>query len=335
MMLIEALLTFVISLVLVWCVRYFAPYIGLLDIPNERSSHNRIVSRGGGLGFTAAVFLLLPLFHFELAVSYLWTLLAILLVLVVGFLDDHKDTSPHTKFVVIMLATVFLYFDDIVIRDLGTFFGWHIHLGWLALPFTLLAVVGFTNAMNLIDGLDGLASGISLVIFVALFTVGYMHDDILIQVLSLGFIAALLGFLVFNWHPASIFMGDSGSLVLGFVIALLAIKSLDYLPAVSILFLAAVPNMDVLIVLVRRKLHGRSVFRADKCHLHHILHHFFEKQTKKTVFFLIILQMIYSMTALQLDKNIDEGWLLILFILNGVMLYLGLSEMIKRQKREC
>jgi len=334
-MLIEALLTFGISLLLVWNVRYFAPKIGLLDIPNERSSHSRVMPRGGGLGFTLAVLIVFPLFHIELFQEYFWVLLAILLVLIVGFLDDHKDTSPNTKFIVIMLATVLLYFDDIVIRDLGTFFGWHFYLGWLALPFTLLAVVGFTNALNLIDGLDGLAAGISLVIFGALFTIGYLNNDMFIQVLSLGFIVALLAFLVFNWHPASIFMGDSGSLVLGFVIALLAIKALAYIPAVSILFLAAVPNMDVLIVLVRRKLHGRPVFTADKCHVHHIVHQFFENNTQKTVLFLIILQAIYSMTALQLDKNTDEGLLLILFILNIIILYVGLAEVIKRQKREC
>jgi len=334
-MLSEILVTFGISFLLIWGVRHFASVIGLVDIPNQRSSHDRVMPRGGGLGFTLAVLTVFPLFHFDLAREHIWIFLAIFFVLMIGFLDDHKNTSPNTKFIVIALATLFLYQDGIVIDDVGTFFGWHIQLGWLALPFTILAVVGFTNALNLIDGLDGLAAGISLVIFGSLFVVGYIHHDMFIQTFSLGFIVSLLAFLIFNWNPASIFMGDSGSLVLGFVISLLAIKALTYLPAVSILFLAAIPNMDLLIVFFRRKLHGRPVFSADKCHFHHILHVFFEEHTKKSVLFLIILQIIYSMTALQLDKHIDEGWLLLLFVLNVVMLYLGLGEMIKRQGRDC
>ncbi len=331
----EFLATFALSVVFICLVRRIAPKVGLLDIPNDRSSHTRIVPRGAGLGFVTAVLLSLVLFAPLLVHDYSWTFTAIVLVLIVGFLDDHKDTSPNTKFKVIIFATLLVYFDGIVINDIGTYFGCKVSLGWLAVPFTMLAVVGFSNALNLIDGLDGLAGGVSVVIFASLFSVGYLHHDTFIMTLSSFFISVLLAFLFFNWNPASIFMGDSGSLVLGFVIAILSIKALAYLPAVSILFLAAVPNMDVLIVLFRRKLHGRPVFCADKCHLHHILHQFFEFNTKRTVFYLIILQAIYSMTALQLDKQTDEGWILILFILNVIMLYLVLAEMIRRQKRDC
>ncbi|BAF72506.1 MraY family glycosyltransferase [Sulfurovum sp. NBC37-1] len=334
-MTVEFLLIFFVSVLFVWGMKHYSPRIGLVDIPNIRSSHNDVIPRGGGVGFTMAVWLLLPFICFSVVTEYFWTFIAIFLVLIVGFLDDHRDTSPNTKFIVIILATILIYFDNIVIDDIGVFFGWHLQLGWLALPFTALAVVGFTNALNLIDGLDGLAAGISIVIFTSLFSVGYMHDDTFITCISLAFIAALSAFLLFNWNPASIFMGDSGSLVLGFVIAVLSVKALAYIPAVSILFLAAIPNMDVMIILVRRKMHGHSAFAADKCHFHHILHQFFSNNTKKTVFFLIVLQVIYSMTGLQLDKNIDEGYLLVLFILNTVMLYLILSTMIKRQKRDC
>jgi UDP-GlcNAc:undecaprenyl-phosphate GlcNAc-1-phosphate transferase len=334
-MLIETATIFFLSLLLIAGIRRVAPKIGLLDIPNARSAHTRAVARGAGVGFVAAALLGIVLFHYDLLMAHGWTFLAILMILVVGFLDDHKDTSPNTKFFVIALAVCLLYLDGIVIDDIGTFFGYPVQFGWLALPFTIVAVVGFTNALNLVDGLDGLAAGISLVIFSTLFAVGYSHGDLFIQSVSLSFMAALVAFLLFNWNPASIFMGDSGSLVLGFVIALLSIKALAYLPAVSIFFLAAIPNMDLLIVFFRRKLHHRPVFQADKCHFHHILYHFFEENTKKTVLFLVILQLIYSMTGFQLDKQIDEGWLLILFVLNVIMLYLGLSEMIRRQGSGC
>ncbi len=334
-MLLEFFLIFLLSLGLISIIRSNAAKLGLVDIPNERSSHQAHTPSGAGIGFYLAVAFIFTFFYFDLLLSYIWTSVAILLIFIVGVLDDHHDTSPNTKFFVIIFSTVLLYFDHIIIDDLGTFFGLEISLGWFALPFTIFAVVGFTNALNLIDGLDGLAATVSIMILGTFFIVGYQHDDLFMMVVSGSFISALLAFLVFNWHPASIFMGDSGSLTLGFVISMLAIKSLEYLPTISILFVAAIPILDTLVVMIRRKLNGRSMFSADRCHIHHILRHFFAEDTQKTVLFLGVLQAIYSMTGLQLDKDMDEGYLLILFLLNVVLVYLFLAAMIKRQKREC
>jgi len=326
---------FILSLALVGLVKHYAEDLGLIDVPNERSTHHNHTPRGAGIGFYLAIALVLPLFYFDVIFSYGWTCTAVFLVFIVGLLDDHRDTSPNTKFFVIILSTVLLYFDNIVIDHLGTFFGFALSLGWFALPFTIFAVVGFTNALNLIDGLDGLAATVSMVILVSFFVVGYTYDDLFMMMMSGAFIAALLGFLVFNWHPASIFMGDSGSLTLGFVISMLAIKSLAYLPTVSILFIAAIPILDTVVVMVRRKIKGRSVFCADRCHIHHILRHFFAEDTRKTVFFLGVLQAIYSLTGLQLERDMDEGYPLFLFLLNVILLYMFLAAMIKRQKRNC
>ena len=334
-MYIEFIVIFLLSLVFVNLVKIYAPKIGLMDIPNKRSAHCNIIPNSAGIGFYLSVVLILTIFHFDLIFSYIWTAVAILLVFIVGVLDDHRDVSANTKFFIIILSTVFLSFDHIIISDLGTFFGFELSLGWIALPFTILAVVGFTNALNLVDGLDGLAATVSIVILCTFFIVGYQNDDLFMMVMSGAFISSLLAFLLFNWHPASIFMGDSGSLTLGFVISMLAIKSLAYLPAVSILFIAAIPSLDTLVVMLRRKINGRPMFCADRCHMHHILRHFFAEDTQKTVLFLGVLQAIYSLTGLQLDKHMDEGYLLVLFLLNVIMLYLFLGAMIKRQKREC
>jgi len=316
-------------------VKHYAPKLGFVDIPNARSTHVNHTPRAAGIGFFLAVAIILPLFHFDYMLNHFWIFLAILFVFIVGVLDDHRDTSPRTKFIVLIVSTVLLSFDGMTVNDLGVFFGMHITLGWFALLFNIFAIVGFTNALNLIDGLDGLAAVISIVILGTFFTVGYMNDDFIIMLLSMAFISSLLAFLIFNWNPASIFMGDSGSLTLGFVITILAIKSLAYLPTVSILFITAIPILDTLVVMIRRKRNGRSIFSADRCHFHHILRHFFAEDTKKTVLFLGVMQAIYSITGLQLDKDMDEGYLLILFLLNIVMLYLFLGAMIKRQKREC
>jgi len=334
-MYLEFISIFIVSFILIKLVKINAPKLGLMDVPNGRSTHCSIVPRGAGIGFYLAVALILPVFHFDLISTYLWTAVAILSVFVIGVLDDHHDTSPNTKFLVLIVATLFLSFDNIIIADIGTFFGVSISLGWFALPFTVFAVVGFSNALNLIDGIDGLSATISMIILATFFFVGVEHDDLFMMLLSGAFIAGLLAFIFYNWHPASIFMGDSGSLTLGFVIATLAIKSLAYLPAISILFVAAIPILDTVIVMTRRKINGRSMFSADRCHIHHILRHFFAEDTPRTVIFLGVLQAIYSLTGLQLDKEMDGGYLLIQFILNIVLVYLFLGAMIKRQKREC
>ncbi len=326
---------FILSVVLVGFVKHYAADLGLMDVPNERSTHRNHTPRGAGIGFYLAIALVLPMFYLDVILSYAWTCTAVFLVFIVGLLDDHRDTSPNTKFFVIILSTVLLYFDNIMIDDIGIFFGFELSLGWFALPFTIFAVVGFTNALNLIDGLDGLAATVSIVILGSFFVVGYTYEDMFMMMMSGAFISALLGFLVFNWHPASIFMGDSGSLTLGFVISMLAIKSLSYLPTVSILFIAALPILDTLVVMVRRKIKGRSVFSADRCHIHHILRHFFAEDTRKTVLFLGVFQAIYSLTGLQLERHMDEGYPMILFLLNVVLLYMFLAAMIKRQKRNC
>jgi len=334
-MYLEFALIFILSLVLISLLKYYAPKIGLIDIPVGRSSHIKHTPSGAGIGFYMAVAIILPIFYFDSVLMNTWTCMAIFLVFIIGVLDDHRDASPKTKFIVIILSTILLSFDGVVIDDVGTFFGIDITLGWFALPFTIFAVVGFTNALNLIDGLDGLAATVSIMILGSFFAVGYMNNDFFMMVTSLAFISTLLAFLVFNWHPASIFMGDSGSLTLGFIISVLAVKSLDYLPTVSILFITAIPLLDTLIVMIRRKVNGRSAFSADRCHFHHILRHFFAEDTKKTVLFLGVLQGIYSLTGLQLDNTMDEGYLLLLFVFNIVLLYMFLGAMIKRQKRDC
>lgn len=334
-MIIEFLLIFIFSLIFVRVIRNHAAHFGLVDIPNGRRIHSKNTPSGAGIGFYFAVALVIPIFSFDLLFTYAWTCTAIFLVFIIGVLDDHHDASPNTKFFVIMVSTILLYFDGIVIDELGVFFGFELSLGWFAIPFTMFAVVGFTNALNLIDGIDGLAATVSIIILCSFFAVGYLNDDLFMMLIAGAFISSLLGFLVFNWHPASIFMGDSGSLTLGFIISVLAIKSLAYLPAVSILFIAAIPILDTLFVMARRKLNGRSVFTADRCHFHHILRHFFTENTRKTVLFLGALQGIYSLIGLQLKSDMDEGYMLILFLLNIVLLYMFLAAMIKRQKRDC
>ena len=234
-MLLEFILIFIVALILIKLIIKNALKLGLVDVPNDRSMHTRHHPRGAGIGIFLAVFIVEPFFNFNLLLDHYLTCLAVLFVFIVGVLDDHQDTSPNTKFFVMAFAALLVYFDGIYVSSLGTLFGFDVTLGWLALPFTVFAIVGFTNALNLIDGLDGLAGSVSIVILGTLFGIGYDYDDTFMMMLSGTFIAGLLAFMVYNWNPASIFMGDSGSLVLGFVIGLLVIKSATYIHPVTVL----------------------------------------------------------------------------------------------------
>ncbi|MEF3192500.1 MAG: undecaprenyl/decaprenyl-phosphate alpha-N-acetylglucosaminyl 1-phosphate transferase [Campylobacterales bacterium] len=324
---------FVVTWIMIKLLIRIAPSVGLMDIPKQRSIHTKITPRGAGIGMFVAVALAHLLFLFEEIVRHPFTYTAIFAVFIVGLLDDHRDIRPKTKFFVIFGAVCLLYVDGLTITSIGHFFGYPIDLGWLALPFTFFAVSGFTNALNLTDGLDGLAGSISFIILAILAVIGYEHNDTMIVTLSLSFMAALLAFLLFNWNPASIFMGDSGSLTLGFVISLLSIKALAYIEPTSVFFIAALPIIDTLTVIIRRKRSGRPIFAPDKHHLHHVMLHFFRGDVKKTVIFLALLQLLYSLLGLNLTDYSHQHFTLLFFILNEVIFYILLEGMLKKQNR--
>jgi len=330
----EFILIFILALVLIKLIINNALRLGLVDIPNERSMHTRHHPRGAGIGIFLAVAIMDPFFDFNLLTDHYLVCLATLSVFIVGVLDDHQDTSPNTKFIVLAIAALMVYFDGIAVTTLGVLFGLEINLGWFALPFTLFAIVGFTNALNLVDGLDGLAGSLSIVILSALFSIGYTSGDYFMMLLSGSFIAGLLAFMVYNWNPASIFMGDSGSLVLGFIIGLLVIKAAVHIHPVTVLFIIAVPLMDTIIVMVRRKRQGKSMFEADKTHLHHVLFNFFNQDVKRTVVFLAILQAMYSITGLLIVDSGNQSLSLVLFGLNTIVLYFVFTEMLRRQNSD-
>jgi len=309
----------------------FAPTLGLVDIPNHRSVHQKVTPRGAGIAMMLAIVLSDVLFWNEIIFTHLISFIAIFLIFVVGVLDDHRDTTPKTKFFVIIVAVLLLYVDGLCINSLGVIFGIDFDLGWLALPYTIFAVAGLTNAMNLADGLDGLAAGMGIAILSAFAVIGFEYHDPFILYLSLSFITAMSAFLLFNWNPAKIFMGDSGSLTVGFVIGVLWIKALPYIQPTVILFLAAIPVMDTLIVMIRRKRTGKSMFAPDKFHMHHLLLNFFNGNVKKTVIFIVLLQAFYSILGYELSTYPHQRYIIIFFLLNLAILYILLNAMISKQ----
>lgn len=320
---------FLISLAGIAILIKFAKKAGLVDIPNSRSVHKAPIPRGAGIFFVLAVFIVLFLFDLTYLITYYYIYLAIALVFIAGTWDDLQDVSPKIKFAFIFFSSLLLYVNDFAIYSLGTYFGYELILPvWLVFPFTFFAIAGFTNALNLMDGLDGLASVISIVMLVAFLAVGLEHNDQLLITLSSFFIVTLLAFLLFNWYPAKIFMGDSGSLTLGIVLAILAIQALQYITPASVLFMIALPLLDTFIVITRRKQRRKSIFKADKNHMHHILFKM-KEDVPYTVKIFAFMQIVFSLIGYQLSQS--NGVLsLILF---GLLFYLYLNLFDQRLKR--
>lgn len=329
----QSIVMFFITLFLISVFIKFAPKLFLVDVPNERSSHKAPIPRGAGIVFGFTFIIGFLLFNYDLIQNNLLTLLAIIVVYFTGIYDDLKDMRSRTKFLWLIIATIIIYYDGLQVNTIGTYFGYEINLGIFALPFTIFAIVGFTNAINLTDGLDGLASSISIVILATLAYLGYINNDDLLFFGPALLISVLLAFLVFNWNPASVFMGDSGSLLLGFVISIFAIKALPYIHPVAFLFLGGMPLLDTLVVIRRRRQRGKSPFVADKNHLHHILYRY-KLDKKFTVNMLIMLQATFSLIFLQI-MHADGVITLLLFALLYIIFFNLFDPRMKvRQKKD-
>jgi len=275
----------------------------LLDVPNDRSSHKLATPKVGGIAIFA-IFCLSIFIYPSFLLNHYLSMLAILLIFIVGFFDDLLELTPYPKFAVIIVSSILIILDGYTINSLGTYFSVTTSLGILSIPFTIFAVVGFTNALNLIDGLDGLAGSVSLVILLGFIYLGVIHDDSIILYLSSILAIGISIFLLFNLHPAKIFLGDNGALFIGFIIAMVAIKLLDYISPTSVFFLTGIPILDTLFVMVNRIKNKKSPFLADKTHLHHqIFRH--TQDGKKTVYILALSQMMFTLIGLSLIDNAD------------------------------
>lgn len=292
----------------------FSKKLGLIDIPNERSSHKKPTPRGAGIVIGFIFLLSILFFETDLTLELLYPIIAFLFIYICGIVDDIKGLNSKIKFLFIILATLILIYDGYTINYIGEYFGFSFHLGFLTIPFTIFAVAGFTNGLNLTDGLDGLAGGISSIILLTLLILGILHNDKLLIIMPSFMLSTLTAFLLFNWHPAKVFMGDSGSLFLGFLIAFLSIQALNYITPTSILFLAAIPILDTMIVSKRRIQRKKSPFSADKNHMHHVLYNV-KRNIKFTVNTLILMQAAFCLIFLQVlnSKNILN--LILFFIL--------------------
>lgn len=271
--------------------RRIAVKLGAIDKPTGRRVNKVPVPRMGGIaifcGIAAAfavqyvgtMFLGWPVVLVpspKLRVNYWMLVLAFCVIFGTGLLDDKFSLKPAQKLAGQVLAAVIAVAGGLVIGDISSPLGPEfISLGWLAYPVTVIYLVAYVNIINLIDGLDGLAAGISAIASFTMFVLSVMAGRLDAAALSVAVTGSSLGFLRYNFHPASIFMGDSGSLTLGFALgcsSLLSVTRFAGLTTIIVpLVIAAVPILDTLSAIVRRTRAHVSIGQADRGHIHHRL----------------------------------------------------------------
>lgn len=312
-------------------VRRFAFKIGAIDIPKDnRRMHKKPTPRIGGLaiifGFTVAT-----LCFAQPSRQLYGTLAGAAIIAVMGVIDDCKNLPAKLKFVIQIIAALVVVFAGDIKIDVFTnpnFLSdnpYWVLPEWLSVTLTVIWIVFITNAVNFIDGLDGLAAGVSAIMSISLVFISIRVGEYSIAILGIALMGSCFGFLPFNFNPAKIFMGDTGSTFLGFMLATLSIqgvfKSYAVISFAVPLLILGLPLFDALFAMIRRILRGQSPMTADRGHLHHRLVDMGFSQ-KQTVFILYAISGVLGITAVLLaESGVLRALLLVICML--ILLLIG------------
>ena len=335
--------TFLASLVFVEMMKRVARFLKVLDYPNEkRKIHTKPMPLLGGIGIFFA-FLLGYMIFAPKNNLMLSILISSFLIMLLGLFDDmtKSETPMPNKYkilVQIAVACIVVFYGGLKLTR-ATLFNMSFNFGVFAPFLTILIIVAIINAVNLIDGLDGLCAGIASIYFLTIAIIGFILNkfgglDIILSLIMLG---STLGYLVHNFPPATIYQGDAGSTFLGLMMAvifLLGFKTTTLTSLIIPAFLLAIPIMDTLFAIIRRKLKGQKIDQADKEHIHH---QFLKKFSKtKTLLCIYAINIVFSATTIFYilgDKKIVMGCYVVL-ILIVLFLILKTDIIVERHKAE-
>ncbi|MGP4068806.1 glycosyltransferase family 4 protein [Halobacillus sp. B29] len=267
------LFCFIASLLITPVVKKVAVAIGATDQPNHRKVHKVVMPRLGGL----AIYLSFAgglLFFFPES-RYTWPVfIGASIIIATGVLDDLKELSAKVKLGGQILAAIVVVMGGVQVEYINLPFGGEMEFGYLSIPITILWIVGITNAINLIDGLDGLAAGVSAIALLTISGMAITMGNVFVVFAGFMMLGSTIGFLFYNFYPAKIFMGDTGALFLGFmisVLSLLGFKNVTLFSFIIPVIILGVPISDTLFAIVRRVIQRKPLSAPDKSHLHHCL----------------------------------------------------------------
>ncbi len=334
-------LSLLFSFVLTRYVRDFASHRGWVAIPSqERHLHSSPLPRLGGVAIfisfslsmavAAALAFYFPHLHSHFSLKTLLTILApASVVFLLGVYDDLYGVGPYVKFAVQALAATMLFAGGLRILNIPVLFGEH-QLPWfVGLAVTIVWVLAITNAFNLIDGLDGLAAGSALFSTLVAFVVALLNGYSLVTVMTIALAGAILGFLRYNFNPATIFLGDSGSLFIGFVLSALALEGAQKAPTIVAVAIPVVsfglPILETSLSILRRLISGRPVFTADREHIHHkLLQHGLTH--RQVVIVLYAVSAVFALLSLFLLWPTGSSLGLVLAVL-GIGIWIGVQRL--------
>jgi UDP-GlcNAc:undecaprenyl-phosphate GlcNAc-1-phosphate transferase len=326
------LLSFLFTYISIPLIIKYAERKQLFDVPNERKVHTKKISSFGGIGMIIGV-IASSLFwlDFDLNSFQPYLFLSILLLFFMGLVDDLKDLSPKIRFAGQIVAAALMAYSGLRIESLNGVLGiYELHIS-IQYVFTIFLVIGVINALNMIDGIDGLAGGLSLISFSFFAFLFIIHDDLVFAVICVSFAAVILSFLRYNFPPAKIFMGDSGSIVLGFILTISGIRLITMKYATStggydvselmvLVFGALIlPVYDTIRVSIARLINSKSPFYADKTHVHHLILNegFSHKRTSLVLYSIHLLLIILAF----LIKEKAAGFSVLALFLITILLY--------------
>lgn len=323
-----ALIAALISFLSTPLIKRFAFHIKALDIPKDkRKIHKEPIPLLGGVAIYLSFIITTIIMEGPLSKSQTGIIIGATIIVIGGLIDDLRDLKPWIKLLFqVAAAGVLVLFGVEIIRitnplPIG---GNYLNLGILLVPLTIFWVVGITNALNLIDGVDGLAAGVSGICSVTIFTIALLngrHEAALLTAILSG---AIFGFLPFNFNPASIFMGDTGAQLLGFLLAAISlegtIKSATAF-AIAVPILAfGLPIYDTLFAMIRRKVNGKPIMQADRGHLHHRLLDMGLNQRQVVLIMYLISAVLGGISIIAMQVSTTRSY----FLLTAVILVIGL-----------
>lgn len=304
-------------------IKRLANKIGAVDIPRSRHIHNKTTPKLGGLAIFLGFLLGYMIFGTHSSMMNA-VLIGSFIIILIGVIDDMVELGAKHKFLgQLAAALVIVCYGNILIEDVSAF-GIYINFSWLSYPLTIFFILGCINCINLIDGIDGLSGGISSIYFLTIGIIATMQGktglDFIMAFIMLG---STLGFLVYNFHPATIFAGDSGSMFMGFiisVIALLGFKNVTMTSLIIPLLVLAIPILDTLFAILRRTLKHEKISQADRFHIHH---QFLNRNFSQSATVLIILGVDLLFSAASIiyvlgDNNLG-------YIVYGILLVIVLT----------
>lgn len=330
------LLPMMISLAIVPLVKKIAWKLNIYATENERTVHHGKIARIGGVAVYIAFILALTLF-IRIDDSMSGILIGGFFVFIGGLIDDMYDLPAWAKVLFQSAGAISaMFIGDLYLTTLNLPFNVHIDVSIISFLITFVWIIGITNAINLIDGLDGLSSGFSIIVLLTIAGLSTLNHRPDVMIIALALAGATAGFLFYNFHPASIFIGDCGAQFLGFMIAtisLLGFKGGTFITLAIPIILLFVPIMDTMIAIVRRKLNGKRISDPDKNHLHHTLMRTWQLGQRETVLIIYAITMLFGFAAYLFVVDESLGLMMLGVLILACEIFIEATGMVSKKYR--